>query len=729
MCVRCQTLNPDDYSFCINCGQALSGSAPAVLQETLFTLANGRYQTVRLLGEGAKKLVYLARDQELDRDVAVGMIKTDLIDADGLARFWREAKAMGRLGDHPNLVTMYDVGEEDSTPYIVSQYLPGGSLDELIARQPQHRLDIPRALDIATQIARALGHAHARGIIHRDVKPGNVWLTDEGVCKLGDFGLAVVGDHTRLTAEGLMVGTANYMAPEQAVGRDVDARSDLYALGAVLYELVCGRTPFLGDDPVAVVFQHINTAPVAPSWHNPQVPHGLEALITALLAKPPDDRPGSADEVESALRALANLSVSSDRAAVVHANPLDRLAAGVFVGRDKELEHLRGALDATFSGSGRLVLLSGEPGIGKTRTAEELMTYARLRDAKVLLGRCYEGEGAPAYWPWMQAIRSYVHDVDSNTLAAEMGSGAAHIAQVVSDVRQRLPDVPEAPALEPEQARFQLFDSITGFLKNASSATPIVLVLDDLHWADTSSLLLLEFVARELRDMRVLVIGTYREEELGRQHPLSQALGNLSRARLSDRVVLRGLTQDEVGHFIELSAGISPSTDLLADVYAQTEGNPFFVGEIVRLLVAEGRLEQRVRPDRSWSVPQSIREVIGRRLDRLSPRCNSLLSLAAVIGRDFDLKVLQQATDEHDVLDVLEEALDARIVAEVGGTIGRYRFSHALIKDTLYEELRTARRIAAHHKVGQALEMLYEKDVDAHAAELAHHFLEAASQG
>ena len=385
-------------------------------------------------------------------------------------------------------------------------------------------------LRLADELCQALDHAHRRGVIHRDLKPANVWLTEDGSARLGDFGLAVALDRSRLSVAGMMIGTVSYMPPEQALGRAPDPRSDLYALGALLYELVTGRPPFLGDDAVAIISQHINTAPVAPAWHNPEVPRGLEALILRLLAKTPEQRPESAQAVRQALASIATATTSGppDERVPAESNPLDQLAGGVFVGRERELAQLRGALDEALSGHGRLLLLVGEPGIGKTRTAEELSTYARLRGARVLWGGCYEGEGAPAYWPWIQAIRAYVHERDPDALRAEMGSGAADVAQIVSELRERLPGLPAPPPLEPQQARFRLFEGITAFLTNAARGRPLVLVLDNLHWADEPSLLLLQFLARELRTARLLVVGTYRDVELGRQHPLARALGELA---------------------------------------------------------------------------------------------------------------------------------------------------------------------------------------------------------
>jgi len=237
--------------------------------------------------------------------VAFALIKTDGLDAEGLLRIKREAQAMGRLGDHPHIVSVFDIGEENGQPYLVSQLMGGGDVEGLVAKAPEHRVPLNEALRIADEVCRALEHAHGHGVVHRDLKPGNVWLTSDGTAKLGDFGLAVALDKTRLTQAGMMVGTVSYMPPEQALGGEVTPVSDLYSLVAMLYELVTGRPPFVGDESVAIITQHLNTPPVAPSWHVPDLPAGLEALILRLLEKDPTKRPSSASEVRKMLAGAA----------------------------------------------------------------------------------------------------------------------------------------------------------------------------------------------------------------------------------------------------------------------------------------------------------------------------------------------------------------------------------------------------------------------------------------
>ena len=750
-CPSCGARYEPHGKFCGDCGASLevdsqpatpSTAEPSVDQPTSF--ADGRYQVKKLLGEGGKKLVYLAHDTTLDREVAFALIKTEGLDQTSRTRITREAQAMGRLG-HPHIHTVFDLGEHDGQPYIVTE-LMGSDVEGAIEEADDNCLPLEQVIEIAKATCLGLEFAHSKGIVHRDLKPGNVMLTTDGTAKIGDFGLAVATNRSRLTQEGMMVGTVSYMPPEQALGSEVTPQADLYSLGAMLYELVTGRPPFLGDDSVAIIGQHINTPPVAPTWHRADCPRPIEALIMRLLAKDPSERPESAADVLTALESidLADVVAPDDEP-----RSLDSLAGGAFVGRQREMGELKAALEDALSGHGRLVTLVGEPGIGKTRTAEELATYAGLRQAQVMWGRCYEGQGVPPYWPWVQAIRTYVRERDSDQLRSELGAGAADIAEIVSDVKEQLPDLEPAPAPSPEAARFRLFDSITSFLKSASRTKPMVLVLDDLHWADESSLLLLQFLARELGGSRLLVVGTYRDVDLSRQHPLAETLAELTRERLSERVLLRGLSRDDVERFIEVTAGVAPPEGLVTAVHKQTEGNPFFVTEVVRLLVQEGELTsetveegESLRQDsesalsspkgQAWTVriPAGVREVIGRRLNRLSERCNQTLTTAAVIGRGFELRQLQPLMEdmsEDRLLEVLEEALSARVIEELPQTVGSYQFTHALMQETLSDELSLTRRVRLHARIAQTLEAVYsgEPDLSGRASALAHHFAQA----
>ncbi len=409
------------------------------------------------------------------------------------------------------------------------------------------------------------------------------------------------------------------------------------------------------------------------------------------------------------------------------AAPTDR-----FVGRLRELETLREALDHSIAGRGRIVMLAGEPGIGKTRTAQELAVHAASHDATVLWGHCHEEAGAPPYWPWVQIIRGALRTACSGALLADVGTGAIDIADIVPEIRALMPDLEPSVRLEDAaQARFRMFDSIRQLFVSLCSRQPTLLVLDDLHWADAPSLRLLEFLAPELADSRLLLIGTYRPTELSRQHPLSDTLGGLARAPHVARIHLAGLSAEEVHDFIAAASGTRPPAWLAASLYAQTEGNPLFLREIVRFLEQQGVLgTDRTTPltalPPAIRIPEGVREVIGRRLNLLSAPCNEMLAIAAVIGRDFAHDVLVQAADrqgDQGLLDALDEALGAHVIEET--TDGQYQFAHNLIRMTLYDELRPARRRLMHRIVGNAVEVSRRSDIDAVLPELARHFLAA----
>ena len=699
----------------------------------------------RFLGEGGWKRVYLAHDTKLDSDVAFALIKTEGLDAEGLTRIRREAQAMGRLRDHPHIVTVHDIGEEGGQPYIIQEYMAGGELKELLARAEHHRLPVDQALRIAHEVCQALEYAHGRGVIHRDLKPGNVFLSQDGSARLGDFGLAMVTDLSRVTQAGTMMGTVAYMPPEQATGRQADARSDLYSLGAMLYEMAAGRPPFLGDDAVAVISQHINMPPVAPSWHNPEVPRALETLIMRLLAKAPQERPESAAAVAQELRRIRESS--TEQLAIpppaAPAADLQGVEWGRFVGRREEMDQLKAALENALSGRGSLVMIVGEPGIGKTRLAEEFGLYASLRGAQVLTGRAYEGEVALPYRPFVEAFRQYVQGRPDPLLRQELGEGAPEVAKLVSEVRRRFPDIPEAPPLEPDAERLRLFESVSAFVRNAAAANPLVLLLDDLHWADKPSLLLLRYLARSVAGQRVLVLGAYRDVELDRTHPLSEVIATLRREQLYRRLLLRGLSEEDV---LALLTAIEPSEEsaaarraLATALYRETEGNPFFMREVLSHLVEEGKLYREggrwtsnVTSPSELGIPEGVREVVGRRLSRLSEGCNRVLTLASTMTGGFSWEELKAITGESEpaLLDLLDEALAAQLIQERRGDhAGTYDFTHALIRQTLYGELSTPRRVILHRQIGRALEEVHADNLEPHLAELAHHFYEAAPGG
>lgn len=407
--------------------------------------------------------------------------------------------------------------------------------------------------------------------------------------------------------------------------------------------------------------------------------------------------------------------------------------SAAFVGRERELAELRGGLDNALDGRGRLFLVVGEPGIGKTRLAEELAASAQARGALVLWGRCWEGGGAPVYWPWVQIVRTLARASDPQALARHLGAGAPYLAQWVPELREQLgnvADVPITSTVASEHARFPLFDATTSFLKSVAAAQPLVLLLDDLHTADQPSLLLLQFLAREFQDARMLIVGTYREVEMQRVPETARIISDV--ARRGHRIPLSGLSADDVARIMQTTFALSPSCALASAVHETTEGNPFFVDEVVRLLVAEDPLHPPDDvPAGGLHIPHGVRDAIRERLRPLSERCVQTVATAAVIGREFALAVLQGCTEmpATDLLDLLQEAEAGGIVATLPGALPRYSFKHALIRETLYEDLLAGPRMLLHRRIGEVLERIHALDPQPHLAQLAHHFLQAAPDG
>ena len=406
------------------------------------------------------------------------------------------------------------------------------------------------------------------------------------------------------------------------------------------------------------------------------------------------------------------------------------------MGRAAELRQLHTAFDGAMSGEGSLHMVVGEPGIGKTSLCEQLATYVALRGGMTLVGHCYEeGSMSLPYLAFVEAMRSYVLERDADALKRELDSGAAEAARIVSEVRERVQVEPSEPG-DPEEDRYRLLQAVSGFLRNAASMQPLLVVLEDLHDADRGTLEMLVHVARNLSGARLLILGTYRDVEVDRTHPLSSVLAELRRSSAFGRVLLRGLTADEVRRMMSGIAGQEVPWGLAEAVHRQTEGNPLFVQEVLRYLVEEGlvhreggRWQDTGQEQLAMSIPEGLRDVIGKRMARLSEGCNRVLAIAAVVGREFRLDVLQEVAgiSEEELYAALEEAGGAAVIDErssMGAGVS-FRFAHAFFRQTLYEETFAPRRIRLHQQVGRALEEVHSSRLEEHASELAEHFAQS----
>lgn len=403
--------------------------------------------------------------------------------------------------------------------------------------------------------------------------------------------------------------------------------------------------------------------------------------------------------------------------------------AGRLVGRQQELVTLTPLLDEAVGGRGRVVLVSGEAGIGKTRLVEELAVEATRRGMAVAWGRCLEDE-APGFWPWIEIVRSTAA-ADPGGVAGSLGTGAAEVAQIVPEIKELAGSIQPPVVLDPETARVRLYDAVSTFLVRQAERRPLLLVVEDAHWADVASLRLLEFLARRARRAGVVAVATYRDVEVGPDHPLGHTLAALAREPAVVRQPLAGLDPEHVALLLSDALGADPAPPVVTDLHRRTGGNPFFLVELLRLLASEHDLHAEPEARLRHAIPAGVRDVVRRRMARLSSDASALLAAGAVAGREFDLDVVAEAkgaTDEDEALDLIEEALVSGVVQEVSGHAGHYRFSHDLVRETLYEELSGLRKARLHRRVGEALESVGRGDA-ADVVRIAQHLWHGVAAG
>ncbi|MGN6170481.1 MAG: BTAD domain-containing putative transcriptional regulator [Solirubrobacteraceae bacterium] len=391
-----------------------------------------------------------------------------------------------------------------------------------------------------------------------------------------------------------------------------------------------------------------------------------------------------------------------------------------FVGREREFGQLTATLNDACSHNGRLVLVVGEPGIGKSRLAEELVAQAHARGFQVLIGRCWEAGGAPAYWPWTQVLQGLTRELEPERLRRQLAHDGGELVRLVPELGERLPDLPVPTGPLGEGARFRLLASVSAFLRRCASSRPVAIFIDDLHAADEPSLLLLRFIAGQLAGSQILIVACCRDTEVATG--LATSLAELTRAPAARRIPLMGLSATETSRLLAATIGQTPADEVASRVHAETEGNPFFATEIGRLLGSE---DSGGCADVTLPIPETVMEAVARRLERQSAWCRETLTLASVFGREFDPAVVEAVggASEEEVYGALEEAASARLLVGLPNAPGRLRFSHILIRDALYESIPAPRRVRLHRAIGAALEMLYSENPEPHLAELARHFL------
>jgi tetratricopeptide (TPR) repeat protein len=518
-----------------------------------------------------------------------------------------------------------------------------------------------------------------------------------------------------LTAPLLFL-TAWHLAPEQILGQTLDARTDLYALGVMVYQLLTGCLPFEGSDR-HVLQAHLSQLPRPPRELNPRLSLFLEHLILKLLAKNPNDRYATAQQV---WRIWSSLMVGVE----------DKTGqrSRILVGREKQLQVLRACWEEARAGRGQLALITGEPGIGKTCLA--LQAAAQSESPVLLIGRCQEQPGGHAYHAFAQVLRSYFATVTFESLDEPSRQLIGNFAQLVPEIRQMLPGLPVPPPLEPKQEKLRGMTSLTQFVRGATQERPWLLILDDLHWADQSSLELLRHLGRCLPSMALLVIGTYRDVELEQGHPLLEVVRDLSRHPTYRHFPLDRLDQESVGQVLANVWEQPVPEALTGKIYQHTGGNPFYVEQVAQGLADDGLITLQ---EGRWHfptveevrLPQNVRDAVWRSIRRLDPDTQTLLRQASVLGPTFRFDDLQEMSDlsQWEALERLDMALERELVQEAPDDTVLH-FSHSEIQHVLYADMGRWRHLF-HRQAGEALERRAGAVPECIVGELAYHFTEA----
>src|SRR5688572_20126093 len=612
------------------------------------------YRLVGKIDSGGMGEVYRAEDTKLGRTVAVKLLLS-AINQEPVARrrFLQEAQSASSL-NHPNIVTIHAIEEADGIDFIVMEFVEGQNLKSQI--QSDGALPITRLLDIGIQAADALEAAHKINLIHRDIKSANILITPRGHAKILDFGLAKVirtiaqqvdaeaPTLTNLTDEGTVLGTAAYMSPEQTRGQVLDGRSDLFSLGCVLYEAATRSLPFSGPSMLAIMHAIAIADPLSPSRVRPELPREFDLIIERAMAKDKENRYATAAEMGQALRNLrATFTGEWQGSPIVYDRDLVETSVAPFVGRGPELTRLEKLLQQTIEGSGRVVLISGEPGIGKTSLADEFLRRARalFPGLSVARGRCVEQYGTgEAYLPFLDAISALLNGPSRERLAAIMLNSAPTwcsqlpVAFSSTGAVEKLQQ--ETIGATKERMMREMGDALGKF----ASISPVVLLLEDLHWADPSSVDLLRPLSQRISNQHLLIAGTFRPEDIERSnHPLKSYKAELQAHKLVEEIALDSLGPEHIQDYLNATFGPhSFPPAFAAHIHDKTEGHPLFATNLLQYMQERGDI---ARTNEHWSLsrpiadmeletPESIRSMISKKIDSLAEEERRALQYASV---------------------------------------------------------------------------------------------------
>jgi serine/threonine protein kinase/tetratricopeptide (TPR) repeat protein len=717
----------------------------------------GNYRLIHFLGRGGFAEVYLGEHVYLTTNAALKVLHTKLIHEQE-EDFLHEARTIAHL-EHPHIVPVLEFGIQDGTPFLVMRYAPHGTLRTAHPRGMQ--IPLETIVTYVKQVAAALHYAHERKLIHRDIKPENMLLGTHQEVLLSDFGLAVMTQSSEHQEFQHVGGTISYMAPEQLRGKSCLA-SDQYALGNVVYEWLCGTPPFVGSS-LEVAMQHV-TAPVPLLREKlPTLAPEVERVVLMALAKDPAQRFASITAFATALEKAfltEELPQAEPFLSVLHAQTLPlpffgRQHRSPLIGRTQEWERLQQLIWQTESSSQRLsadlptaflsstttsrpscMILLGEAGIGKTRLAEELSQAAQRREWTVIWSRGYAQERDLPYRLWAECVRAVIqHELrlsQDGGLSPLLLQSFSALTVLIPELVDLLPQDRHIPPTSASQEQLRLYEGILTLFVTVSQRRPLLIILDDLHWSDSSSVELLSYLIRRLQGHRFLIVGTCRERDLPSTHPLSVLFATSEREQALTMLHLAPLTNTEIGKLVG-----HLSSPLTRHIQRYAAGNPFFAEELSRVPVPEGIASNGATPSSrhlSTSLPRTITALLEVRLSNVNSACQRLLVRAAVLGGSFALNTIRSMeagepdADDDTILDLLEEALHAGIITEENnGTHITYHFWHPLFVSYLYEGLSAGRRAILHHKAAEVLQHLYQGREQEGAAAIVNHLVKGGA--
>jgi ABC-type transport system substrate-binding protein len=701
-----------------------------------------RYEIIGELGRGGMGVVYRARDPLLNREIAVKLIPPTMLSPDSEHRFQREAQLVAQM-DHPAIVSIYDFGRHEGSLYFLMPLVQGTNLRAFL-RQDSSLGDV---LEIGIQVAEALEYSHARGVVHRDIKPENVMVSREeggGVrVRVMDFGLARGSTESRLTKTGTLVGTLSYLSPEQVAAREVDGRSDVYALGTLLYECLVGQAPFSGGETQSILYRIVHEFAQSPRALGAAIDEELEAIVLQCLAKEPGQRPQRAGELAESLRRYRLKLHDSDRARSVagftRTFMAQRPALAPFIGRTKEFAELQQRLNAAIAGECQFEVVAGEPGVGKTRLLEELEKLARARSIRVLHGRSAEQDRAFPYQGFCDLIQEYFKSKETGSSPAPDFSDLAADLVALFPMLSEIGEIRAAATGDSKLTRggsapenkTQVFELLARTLTRIAGGRPLVIFVEDLHEAEVS-IEALQYIVQRLSPTATLIVGSYRSTEVDGRHPLSRMLSSFRGDRRFQQIQLEPLSASDHRLFLETLVGTGISDSLVKRLYEGTEGNPYFTKELVRSLMESGAI---ARDDSgAWSLsaeagfsadvlPATIQAAVEKRIERLPDDLRLILSMASVIGKAFDSRDLEALGEGKDIDDAIDRLAQEGLIEEEREARGdRLAFSSGVVRDVLYAALPPRKRRSLHRRYAELLETRHGGRLERALPQLVHHF-------